>query len=557
MRKIYYLIKVLLTRWVNASGILMTVAAGGQFMADATIAPPSVVKIVMDDVIYVQSQFAYPTATFLKLKGRADFVCADDAMARLPENNDVPDWCGSYWVPSWNLIINMNKRNHFSPLVEDVLYGTENYIFDDDVGKSLLDIWQAGVCDERIAQMIQYRVSKHRLQQAFSGMPYRMPKLTEGDLVLGFDLQNRPLLMPVQYLNAHSLMVAGSGAGKTTCSRFKILQIASRVKGMWLWDLRKREFRILRPYLARLGIDLIIIPGRELRINPLQLPLGVEPADWIPRVAEMLVEVLDLPPRASKLLQSKLFRLYRRFGIFEEKTSFPTFFDLFEEIKEDKKSNPQARMAILDSLDPVLMSLGPEVLAYRYGWTTHELAQKQLAFELGGCAEVDKNLILNSLMLSEFTSRIARGISNPQMDIFVCCDEANRICSKSASTSGHSAIGSQIELVRGTGIGLDLSVLSMNDILPQVPSNTATKILGRCGSAADYNAAGHNMGLTTEQIQWAQLHLRPGLFIGQLGEGNWRYPFVFQVPPMDFPTAEPDDAPADVGPLKALPIVPA
>ena len=62
----------------------------------------------------------------------------------------------------------------------------------------------------------------------------------------------------IQFLNAHSLTVAGSGAGKTTASYFKILQIAPLVKGLWLFDLRKREFAILKPYLARLGIDLII-----------------------------------------------------------------------------------------------------------------------------------------------------------------------------------------------------------------------------------------------------------------------------------------------------------
>ena len=106
-------------------------------------------------------------------------------------------------------------------------------------------------------------------------------------------------------------------------------------------------------------IELIYFQGytHQETSDELQLPLGTEPADWIPRVAEMLVEVLDLPPRASKLLQSKLFRLYRQFGVFEGNTAYPTLFDLFEEVKSDKKSDPQARMAILDSLEPVLLSM--------------------------------------------------------------------------------------------------------------------------------------------------------------------------------------------------------
>lgn len=450
----------------------------------------------------------------------------------------------------------MKSDYNLPPLTKDILYGLEHGLFSDDVGQAILRIWQAGVCDNQIIQMITGRTSKHHLAQAMSGMPFLPPKLTQGDFVLGLDTQGRKLRAWIQYLNAHNLTVAGSGAGKTIYLYFKILQIALRIKGMWLWDLRKREFRILRPYLARLGLDLIIVPGRCLRINPLQLPLGVAPADWIARVSDMLIEVLELPPRASKLLQSKLFRLYHQFGIFEGKTAYPTLFDLFEQVKADGKGNAQARMAVLDNLEPVLLSLGPEVLAYRYGWSSHGLASRHLVFELGGHAEVDKNLILNSLILSEFTSRTARGVSNPVMDLWICCDEAQRLCAKSG-TAGHSAIGSQIGLVRGTGIGLDLSVQSMNDVIAQVPSNTASKVLGRCGSAADYNAAGHSMGLTVDQIQWAQLNLGPGLFVGQLGEGDWRYPFVFRVPLMNLRSANQNEPAANVGSLRELPTVPA
>ena len=417
----------------------------------------------------------------------------------------------------------------FSQLTEDVLYCVRNELLEDELGKSIYRIYEAGVCDADIAGIFESRVSKHKLKQAFGGYcPFKTPRLTEGDYVFGLDEEGRELHSRIQFLNAHSLMVAGSGAGKTTFSRFLILQIAVQIAGMFLFDLRKREFAILRPHLKRVGVDLTVLAGRNLKINPLQLPLGVTVSDWIPRVADMLIGVLQLPPRASKLLQAKLFPLYRKFE--NRKNEFPTLFDLFEAIKQDKDSNHQARIAILDSLEPVLLSLGPGVLAYRYGWPSDELALMRLVFELGGISEVDKNLILNFLVLSEFTSRIARGISNPMMDLLIFVDEAQRLCSASNQVS---AIGDQIGLVRGTGIGVNFGVQSANGVLPAVISNTATKIMGRCGSFADYAAAGHSMGLTAEMIQWAQMNLKPGTFIGQLGEGDWRYPFVFKIPPMD------------------------
>jgi hypothetical protein len=424
----------------------------------------------------------------------------------------------------------------FSQLTESILYCHQNELLEDDTGSAILGIFQAGVCDKTIVDMIERRVSKHKFKQAFyGGPPFKTPKLTSGDYIVGFGKSRQELRSRIQFLNAHSLTVAGSGAGKTTLSRFKILQIAKYVGGLFLFDLRKREFAVLKVELARLGIELVVLPARKLRINPLQLPRGVVVSDWIPRVADMLVEVLELPPRASKLLQAKLFPIYREFE--DRKNEFPTLFDLFESIKRDKSSNHQARIAILDSLEPVLLSLGPGVLAYRYGWPSDELAKRRLVFELAGVSETDKNLLLNSLILSEFTSRIARGISNPKMDLWICLDEAQRICS---STDRTSAIADLIGLVRGTGIGLDLSVQSANGVLPQIISNTAVKVLGRCGSMADYSAAGGSMGLTAEQVRWAQMNLKPGVFIGQLGEGRWRYPFVFNIPLMKLPKGSVD-----------------
>lgn len=440
-------------------------------------------------------------------------------------------------------------NNDFSPLTQNVLYCLRNGLLEDELGKSILEIYQAGVCDDEIVRMFENRVAKHKYQQAFYGMiPFNIPKLAKGDYVLGLDKNGKELRSFIQFLNANILTVSSAGAGKTTLSYFWNLQIATHIRAMWLFDLRKREFAILKPYLARLGIDLIILPGRSLKINPLQLPIGVEVSDWIPRVADMLIEVLGLAPRASKLLQAKLFPLYRKF---EGENLFPTLYDLFEEIKKDKNSNHAARTSILDSLEPVLLSLGPQVLAYRYGWTTEDLATLFLCFELAGISETDKNLILNCSILSVFTSRIARNISNPKMNLWICVDEAQRIC---ASSNNTSAIGNQIGLVRGTGIGLGLSLQSMDRVLPQIVSNTASKILGRCGSMADYASAGHSMGLNAEQIQWAQMNLEPGLFICQLGEGLWRYPFVFRVPPMNLKrTAGGQEH--DIGTLANIPTV--
>ena len=442
----------------------------------------------------------------------------------------------------------MNDK--FSQLTENFLYCHRNELLEDEVGQAMRQIYDAGVCDDTIAHMFERRVSKHKYHQALYGIvPFKTPKLTKGDYVAGYNQDNKEIRSLIQFLNAHTLTIAGSGAGKTNLSRFTILQVAPYIAGLWLFDLRKSEFVFLRPHLAKLGIQLLVLPARVLRLNPLQPPAGVTIQEWIPRVANMLVQVLELPPRASKLLQVRLFCLYQKFQ--PEKNIFPTLYDLFELIKNDKESNPQARMAILDSLEPVLRSLGPKVLAYRYGWPSSELAKKHICFQLASISEVDKNLILNTFILSEFISRIAQGVSNPLMDLLIDVDEAKRLCS---STDHFSAIADSITLVRGSGIGLRLSLQGTHGLLPEIVGNTATKILGRCGDIADYTAAGHSMGLTDECIQWAQMTLDPGMFISQFGEGELRHPFVFHVPLVNCPKLSGSEQ-MDMGSLSSLPVV--
>lgn len=414
-----------------------------------------------------------------------------------------------------------------SPLLRELLYAHENRLLEDDVGLAVRQAVALGVADSFVVRLLHGRVHDHMVTQAFEG-PFLVPHLEEGEIVAGVDSHGHRLSFPLQFLNAHTLTVGGSGSGKTTSCRFRILQITPRVRGSWLFDFRKREYALLRPYLSRVGVSLIVVPARKLRLNPLQVPTGVHPADWAPRVADMLVQVFDLPPRATKLLHLAILEVYRRSGVRDDRSPCPTLFDLREAIASDREANVQAKAAVVDSMDPVLMSLGPDVLAYRRGWRTEDLAERHLVFELDGVAEADKDLVLNSVLLPEFMSRVARGISNPRMNLFICCDEALRMV---AASSTRSSMADLLGLIRGTGIGLDLSVQTA-EVLPSILSNTATKFIGRCGSAADYDRISAAMGLNADQRRWLNLHLQPGLFVGQLGEGGWRHPFVVRVPPM-------------------------
>jgi len=440
-------------------------------------------------------------------------------------------------------------------IIEDLLYAEERRLLDDDVGEAIKRVIHAGVADDLIRGFLHERVRRTKIQEVFAG-PFPIPHLKDGDLILGKDQHGAPILVPFYYFNEPSLNVGSTGSGKTTREKFMVLQVGTRVKGLWLPDFVKREFAALKPLFKRLGINLIIAPARMWRFNPLQVPEHTNPRDYAPNISEVLVRTLILPPRATKLLHSTILNLYEEFGIFEGATYYPTLFDLRESIARNREANPQAREAIIDSIDPVLLSL-KNVLCYRYGWTTTALARHHIGFEFGGVSETDKNVLFNSLVMGEFISRISRNISNPMMDLYICCDEAARLVGKE-----DSSISNMIGLIRGTGIGLDLSVQSAQ-VAPSIFSNTPNKFIGRCTNAADYSAVGSSIGLTHEQCRWLAMNLVPGTFLGHLGQGSWRFPFLFRVPKLNFRQhdyseehgfeEEGDDGDGDLGALKSLP----
>lgn len=426
----------------------------------------------------------------------------------------------------------MEDKPVLSELERLIQTGSQLGLFEDWEGRQLLTCVHHGIHDSFIVERIKRRVDSALRKMAMGGLPFLPPRLQRGDFIFGLGPAGRELRAYLQYLNAHTLVVAGTGAGKSNLSKYRVLQVAPHVRGLWLIDLRKREYRALRPLFARMGIDLKIIRGRKFRVNPLQVSLGVEPTEYAAVAADFLVRVFNLPPRASTLLRSTIIKLYQEHGILQGGDRYPTLFHLFEAVRADRSANPQARQAVLDNFEAVLLALGPEMLGYHRGWDVHELAQQHLVMELTGLPEMGKDLILNYLLTAELIFRVARGLSNPHMDLFVAFDEGQRLFSqkRESDSYGGNALVDLTGLVRGTGIGLEISVLTTHDLSATIPSLTATKIVGRCGSVAEYQAAGRFLGLNSEQIMWCAHHLVPGQFVGQIGEGNWRYPFVFHVP---------------------------
>jgi hypothetical protein len=442
-----------------------------------------------------------------------------------PEPNDGCRWCGDYFrhfFGSRGRSVAQSLPKH----IQEMLYAEEHSLLCDRLGRSIHRLIELGVASSFEFGELHRRVEQHQRRQLRTG-PFRIPGPTQGNLILGFDLNGRPIRCPSQFLNEHSLTVAASGSGKTTKSKFMIVQQARLVPGIWLFDFRKREFAALKPCLAKIGIELVLVPARKMQLNVLQVPTHCDPREFAPNLADTFVRVLGLPPRAAKLLHMTILNLYGKHNVLTGKRTYPTLFDLREAINANKKAHPESRNAVLAALDPILMSI-PEVLRFQRGWDSSDLARFKIAFDLSGVSEIDTDLLLNYLLVSEFMSRISRQISNPRhMSLWICCDEAARLCS-----GQQTCLTDMIGLVRGGGTGIDLSTQS-GDLARPIMSNTVHKFIGRCANATEYDAIGRAMALTAEQRSWLTTHLVPGLFVGSMGQGReLRRPFLFRIPPL-------------------------
>jgi len=98
-----------------------------------------------------------------------------------------------------------------------------------------------------------------------------------------------------------------------------------------------------------------------------------------------------------------------------------------------------------------------------------------MVFEYTGQPEAGKDLILNYLVLSEFISRVSRGISNPGMDLWMNIDEGQRLFSQKKELGGHS--GNSITDLAGL-VSHSIGVMALNeDNLNDLPARP--DVIGR------------------------------------------------------------------------------
>jgi len=452
--------------------------------------------------------------------------------------------------------------NHHPPelttLLQKVQWGQERGAFRSRVGHAVANAVYLGMDDKVTRDLVDNEIRRLR-QQEFMGTlpPFKAGRFNARQLCVGNDIHGGPLYLLYSWLLSGLLLISNTGGGKSNWLSFLALQLAT-VCPFWFSESYKNQLRLLRPLLQRLGIDLIIINGRDWRWNLLQ-PHIRDTRLHLTMVVDLLVRVLDLPPRGRSILARGLHELYRRHGVWNgNRDNYPTLIELFEFVRVTQGLNPQARDAILDRLASLILALTPRCAAFRVGWSPSDLIRHHIVFEMRGSSETAKQILLGSLLFSVFYQEVERGVVNsPLIKGVICFDDSQRFFDAGAQ-GGSGELAPMDELagvIRGTGISLWVLAQTAAGLSRRLIPNLGNKFIGRLGSHEDYASMGADMGMAAEQIDWARLHLQPGQFIGQVTH-EWREPFVFQVPLLKFTELVSDaEATASMRALDNLPTV--
>lgn len=442
-----------------------------------------------------------------------------------------------------------------TPLEAAYEYCNEHGLLEDAIGRSVMLNYDHGVCDDFIASELNSRAKRHA-QRVRRGQiaPFKRPRLPSRDLILDVDEHGQAQAgMDANVLRSHLLIGGNTGAGKTTLIFNICVALIGQAK-LWMTDSYKADLRHLWPYFQQKNESLIILPHEDLRLNILQ-PDGCDPRKHLNISTDLLVRVLGLADRAGTILRNTCDDLYEQYGVYQGGEFSPHLIDVFESIKGQTDLNAASKSAILDRLSTLLTALTPQAAALHKAWSPVDLAKDNIVYEMRGAHEYVRSVQNGHCVNAIAQYAIDKGKPNQGLKLFFLLDDAQRILQEKESLSGEvSPLEEFLQVTRSGGQGFGFNIQSPANIPSGIRANTATKFMGRLGTHEDWSRMGADMNLNAEQLAFAKLNLKPGLFIGLLSE-TWRHPFLMRVPNLDLaPTVDEALVQASQTPLQSLPI---
>ena len=448
---------------------------------------------------------------------------------------------------------NIGPSNHEKKVAEWV----SRDLFRDPAGRALIRSRAHGGGGEHVERLINQRISRAEYEQLYHGVnPFRAPILPKGQIPFGVDTQGKVIELDPNLLRAHMVTFGGPGAGKSAWIFFYLPALCSWGARILAVDLYKRHLRRLFAIFATMGLTLAILDWRQLRYNPLQSPIK-DTRLYLSVIGELLCKTMDLRALSKVTLRRCLSELYEHYGIDGDTptTKYPTLCDVLQWFGEKGKAlNYSVRAVVTEKLEGLVRGFGEEIISFHRAWTARDFREQNVVLELAGAPENVKGLMLNSINFGVFQALIEQGIPNQDLRYLCVLDDPQLLLQDYGAEAVPFA--ELVAVCRGYGVGLCLNLQSHYGVSDLLLGNIGTRFLGRVGRGETYASVGRDLGLSAEQLDWAKKNLKPGLFVGQLGEGEYREPFLIQTPNIPLPREVSDaEIEQSLRPLLDLPVI--
>lgn len=329
----------------------------------------------------------------------------------------------------------------------------------------------------------------------------------------------------------HSLVVGGTGSGKTNACFLLLEQIWRAGKGtpFLVIESAKTEYRRLlgAPEFPKLGVFTVADErATPLRLNPFEVPEGVSPQTHIDLVNALFASAFVLYPPMPYVLEQAIQEIYLDKGWDlslghsrrgrQTSRAFPTLSDLaakipvvIERMGYEARITTDVKAGLLARLDQLRTGGGKgRALDTRRSTSAEDLFEQPCIVELQQLvSDAEKAFVMGLLLIRLYEHRLAGGARSGLVHLTLI-EEAHRLL-KAAPGRSDDAPNTQAQFldvfanllseIRAYGEGIVVAEQTPTKLMADVIKNTNLRIVHRLTSPDDRELMGRTLNLEPDQ----------------------------------------------------------
>lgn len=341
-------------------------------------------------------------------------------------------------------------------------------------------------------------------KQFLSGnaFPVPSPEILEGDVCIGTTLgNNMPIYLSLRNINENIGIWGRAGSGKTNLCTIICLELTKLQIPVRVYDY-KDEYRDLLPFIKG---GIVLNPSLD-KFNPLE-PTG-EPNAWIQFLADTLQQDFNLKPETKFMLLNYMDELYKLYGVYERKNTYPNLRNLREYLLDvsNKTSTPSTKkrkiFTCLEVVEALRTSLGNEMLDCSNGYTEERLS-RDFTFISYEMSNLNSNVQswLSKLRLKQIYQRYFFGEQRNELKIVNVFEEAKMNFAQGLHQSSTSVdfIKQIVTQGRSSGLGSIITDQNKNELADFVINNLSVQICSNLSSPKERRLTAYSFGCNTER----------------------------------------------------------